>query len=322
MSAQRKQPALDLLRLLAALMVLAVHTGQAAGLDAWTRTGAYGVELFFILSGYLSGCSLERSADPLRYYRRRAVRILPTYWLLLVLRWSADALRGIPCGVRYLRYFVFLQMLLPSENYTLWNNRGALWTMSAFALFYLLAPWLHRLLRGFWPSMAALAALLVCKGMLGGWIESAMAGFPPQAMADQFAAKTPLMVLHCFLFGTTLRCALREEKTLWFGVFCALLPVATDFRRGAVECVLALLVLAAVQTPAPRMPERAAKAVSFLSAGSFWLYLLHPLLLDLVPGWQGLPGMLALAALCVMISYGTYGLVVRPLEQAAARKFA
>ena len=32
--------------------------------------------------------------------------------------------------------------------------------------------------------------------------------------------------------------------------------------------------------------------------------------------------MLALAALCVMISYGTYGLVVRPLEQAAARKFA
>ena len=112
--------------------------------------------------------------------------------------------------------FVFLQMLLPSENYTLWNNRGALWTMSAFALFYLLAPWQHRLLRGFWPSMAALAALLVCKGMLGGWIESAMAGFPPQAMADQFAAKTPLMVLHCFLFGTTLRCALREEKTLWY----------------------------------------------------------------------------------------------------------
>ena len=62
--------------------------------------------------------------------------------------------------------------------------------------------------------------------------------------------------------------------------------------------------------------------MSFLSAGSFWLYLLHPLLLDLVPGWQGLPGMLALAALCVMISYGTYGLVVRTLEQAAARKFA
>ena len=103
MSAQRKQPALDLLRLLAALMVLAVHTGQAAGLDAWTRTGAYGVELFFILSGYLSECSLERGADPLRYYRRRAVRILPAYWLLLVLRWSAVALRGIPCGVRYLR---------------------------------------------------------------------------------------------------------------------------------------------------------------------------------------------------------------------------
>ena len=322
MSAQRKQPALDLLRLLAALMVLAVHTGQAAGLDAWTRTGAYGVELFFILSGYLSECSLECSADPLRYYRRRAVRILPAYWLLLVLRWAVDALRGIPCGTRYLRYFVFLQMLLPSDNYNLWNNRGALWTMSAFALFYLLAPWLHRLLWGFWPSMAALTTLLVCKGMLGGWIERAMAGFPPQAMADQFAAKTPLMVLHCFLFGTTLRRAIREEKTLWFGVFCALLPVATDFRRGAVECVLTLLVLAVVQSPAPRMLERVAKTVSFLSAGSFWLYLLHPLLLDFLPCWHGPLGMLAQAALCVIVSYVTYGLAVRPLEQAAARKFA
>lgn len=321
MSAQHKQPSLDLLRLLAAVMVLAVHTGQAAGLDQWTRAGAYGVELFFILSGYLSECSLERDSDPLRYYRRRAVRILPAYWLLLVLRWMADALRGIPCGVRYLRYFVFLQMFIPSENYQLWNNRGALWTMSAFALFYLLAPWLHRVLRSFWPSLAVLAALLVCKGRLGGWIEAAMAGYPPQAMADQFAAKMPLMVLHCFLFGTTLRCAVRQGKTFWFAGFCALLPVMTDFRRGGVECVMALLVLSAVQSPAPRLPDRIAQAVTFLSEGSFWLYLLHPLLLDLLSALPGAAGMAVLMAVCIAAACLTYGAAVAPLERFFSRTF-
>ena len=321
MSAQCKQPSLDLLRLLAAVMVLAVHTGQAAGLDSWTRTGAYGVELFFILSGYLSECSLERDGNPLRYYRRRAVRILPAYWLLLALRWAADALRGIPCGARYLRYFVFLQMFLPSEEYQLWNNRGALWTMSAFALFYLLAPWLHRMLRGFWPSLAVLAALLACKGRLGSCIAAAMAGYPPQAMADQFAAKMPLMVLHCFLFGTTLRCAVRQGKTLWFAGFCALLPVMTDFRRGAVECVMTLLVLAAVQSPAPQLPERAAKAVEFLSASSFWLYLLHPLLLDLLPSLPGPAGMAVLMAVCLAATCLSYGAAVALLERFFSRKF-
>ena len=29
----------------------------------------------------------------------------------------------------YLRYFVFLQMWLPSDNWMLWNNRNVLWTM-------------------------------------------------------------------------------------------------------------------------------------------------------------------------------------------------
>ena len=168
---KHKNVALDELRILAALMVLAVHTGQKVGLGDAAAVGAQGVQLFFVLSGYLAAASLSHHPEPLPYYQRRIRRILPLYWLVLVLRWLFDAVRylaagtsaaqlfgpGGPCGPGYLRYFVFLQMWLPSDNWMLWNNRNVLWTMSAFAFFYLLAPWLYRLCKRFW-----------CAGVAGG----------------------------------------------------------------------------------------------------------------------------------------------------------
>ena len=198
---QTQNTTLELLRTGAALMVLAVHAGQAAGLGEQTRVGGQGVLLFFILSGYLTMASLDRRPAPGRYYLGRVRRILPLYWLVVAVRWALDAglyLAGGmpagavfgpegPCGPRYLRYLLFLQMWLPSDNWALWNNRSALWTMSAFAFFYLLAPWLHRLLEGlgrrfaagrFWGSFALLLACLGGKGLLGRAIEQTLTALP------------------------------------------------------------------------------------------------------------------------------------------------
>ena len=184
---KHKNVALDELRILAALMVLGVHTGQKVGLGDAAAVGAQGVQLFFVLSGYLAAASLSRHPEPLPYYQRRIRRILPLYWLVLVLRWLFDAVRylaagasaaqlfgpGGPCGPGYLRYFVFLQMWLPSDNWMLWNNRNVLWTMSAFAFFYLLAPWLYRLCKRFWGALALLVVCLAVKGRIGGVCGSA-----------------------------------------------------------------------------------------------------------------------------------------------------
>ena len=205
------QPALDVLRILAALMVLTVHTGQLTGLEAQTAFGANGVTLFFILSGYLTQISLERTPKISAYYRRRALRILPLYWLTLAIRYLYDMVfalaAGIPaaevfslqgtCGPRWLRYVFFLQMWIPSDDWMLWNNRNVLWTMSAFAFFYLAAPWLHRLVERFRSRFAAsFVLLLLCiggKGTLGSRIEASLSALP-QGSVDQiseFSAKTP-----------------------------------------------------------------------------------------------------------------------------------
>lgn len=42
-----KNMSLDILRIIAALMVLMVHVGQWTGLNKWTDVGAKGVPLFF-----------------------------------------------------------------------------------------------------------------------------------------------------------------------------------------------------------------------------------------------------------------------------------
>ena len=84
-----KNMSLDILRIIAALMVLMVHVGQWTGLNKWTDVGAKGVPLFFILSGYLAMVSCHRifSMDGTvkDYYIGRAKRILPMYYWALFL---------------------------------------------------------------------------------------------------------------------------------------------------------------------------------------------------------------------------------------------
>lgn len=320
--------ALDLLRILATAMVLTVHTGQTAGLDSATCLGANGVLLFFIMSGYLAENGLQKAPGALGYYKRRAARILPLYWLVLAVRWMydlaldlqamplADVLRG-PCGLRYLRYPFFLQMVIPSEDWMLWDNRNALWTMSAFAFFYLLAPLLHKLIRSFYASFALLLVCLFGKGFIGIMIEKALAGYPAAANISEFSAKTPLMVLYCFLFGVTLCHALREGgyKPCLYAAFCLLLPALFGFEKCAYEGAFTVLLLAAVRCPAAAFagwPGWLRRAVAFLSDGSFFLYLAHPMLLGLLPAAGGSWGYFILvfagvAAVCYLL----YGLVVR-----------
>lgn len=278
-------PALDLLRVLAAAMVLLVHAGQAAGLDSVTWVGGNGVLLFFILSGCLTMASLDRQPKPGAYYAGRARRILPLYWLVLAVRFVFDAVGYLasgmpagrvfgpngPCGPRYLRYVFFLQMWLPSEDWMLWNNRNALWTMSAFAFFYLLAPWLHRLLEGlgrrfaagrFWGSFALLLACLGGKGLLGRAIEQALNALPAGSVDNisEFSAKNPPMELYAFLFGVTLFYAVKEGRGLLYGGFCLLLPMAFGFERMAWEGVFTVLVLLAVCLPCQVRPGAAGGA--------------------------------------------------------------
>lgn len=73
------------MRGIAIVMVLAFHT---PGAIRWTRFGWAGVDLFFVLSGFLiTGVLLDGAAQRHRartFYIRRALRILPLYYVAII----------------------------------------------------------------------------------------------------------------------------------------------------------------------------------------------------------------------------------------------
>lgn len=81
---------LDLLRLVAAALVLFSHQfalmglpePQFFGLNTW---GGAGVSIFFFLSGYLVWTSWVRDPDLARFFLRRSLRIFPALWVICLL---------------------------------------------------------------------------------------------------------------------------------------------------------------------------------------------------------------------------------------------
>lgn len=142
---------LDVVRTLAIGAVLLCHTSLLSAalfppsltLDiAATLLGYYGVELFFVLSGFLIGSILMTEVVPnpsfrsaRRFLLRRWLRILPAYYAVLLLLTGMDWVRGIPLDLHW-------TYLLLVQNY----NQGAIgffpvsWSLTIEHWSYLLAP--------------------------------------------------------------------------------------------------------------------------------------------------------------------------------------
>jgi len=92
-SDRERQPGLDLLRALAIIVVVIYHAALfgfklPGRVD---RFGWIGVDLFFVLSGYLIGGQLlaplarDQRMNLGRFFARRALRIMPAYFVVLAI---------------------------------------------------------------------------------------------------------------------------------------------------------------------------------------------------------------------------------------------
>lgn len=171
-----RMPELDTLRGIAVLMVLFFHgfyfvTGAARfhGPIRWfvlaTDAGWMGVNLFFVLSGFLiTGILLDSRNNPAYYrgfYLRRALRILPAYYgflLLLLLTTRAGMVaRSASWGFLGLS-FVYLANV--TNLFGVPVQYGALWSLAVEEHFYLLWPaTVRNLSRRFLPWMCGLIIL-------------------------------------------------------------------------------------------------------------------------------------------------------------------
>jgi peptidoglycan/LPS O-acetylase OafA/YrhL len=78
---------LDAMRGLAASSVLLFHFGVF-------KYGCTGVDLFFIISGFVIFMSLEKSASLKRFWLSRLIRLFPSYWLSVIITIASVSLIG------------------------------------------------------------------------------------------------------------------------------------------------------------------------------------------------------------------------------------
>jgi len=147
---------LDLLRLLAVVLVLGAHLEPVPGdwasplrpaVEKWRAGGGLGVDLFFVLSGFLvSGLLLTEykkrgEISISRFYMRRAWKIYPSFYVLiafsLLYHWLVAGERVRPKP--FLAEAFFLQSYLQG----FWNHT---WTLAVEEHFYVLLPLLLLLL--------------------------------------------------------------------------------------------------------------------------------------------------------------------------------
>lgn len=140
-------PILDGFRALAILIVLIYHLGLSTyfyPLQLIDAGGWMGVQLFFVLSGFLLSLDYLYAAKnridiPLfsEFYRNRVLRIFPLYFLglsvYILLNYFKETFTNLP-GL--LSYFVFMQNFYP-EN---WPVYDSYWSLAVEVQIYLIFP--------------------------------------------------------------------------------------------------------------------------------------------------------------------------------------
>lgn len=160
---------LDLLRTMAILLVITWHIPRSLLPFHWKPSTWAGVDLFFVLSGYLISSQLLRpytfGGQPsfAKFYVRRALRVLPAYLFVLLLYFAMPQFREQPAISSAWRFLAFTQ------NFGLdISSRGAFshaWSLCVEEHFYLALPvivyWLMKRPNFRWACTLA-AAIVFC----------------------------------------------------------------------------------------------------------------------------------------------------------------
>jgi peptidoglycan/LPS O-acetylase OafA/YrhL len=173
----RRVPGLDLLRATAILWVMWYHGfllwngGARSALvsphNPVSQLGWMGVDLFFVLSGYLIGSQLlkplatDRAPDLKDFWIRRAFRILPAYAVIVSLYFIFPAVREQPQIQPVWQFATFTENLLIDFHHG--KAFSQVWSLCVEEHFYVVAPLLILLLwrRPAWVAVTVCAAVLI-----------------------------------------------------------------------------------------------------------------------------------------------------------------
>ncbi len=323
-----RQRGLDTLRAAAILLVWLYHyqvfVSHAPTFGVAGTVGWVGVDLFFVLSGYLianaifGGLVRGRGFSPLRFYARRALRTLPVFWVVLALYFAFPGELGGRTPPPLWRFLSFTQ------NFSLQPGTAFshAWSLCIEEQFYAVLPLV--LLAGAalrcrvghgWALLAALSAL----GIGARWLlwqrygsAATEAGYYPQVYYatlcrfDELLPGVAIAMLKNFHPGGWQGLMGQGPRLLAAALGATALAVwgldrhyyidglgygwfMTVFGYSAVAGVFALWVLAALSPTAPLQRLRVPGAAS-LALWSYAIYLSHKAVGYVLPKWFALDG--------------------------------
>ncbi len=294
MVAQTRLPGIQALRAIAALLVVWVHTipahyGVPGGAPRfyWRDFGSCGVDIFFVISGFIVCLVAARAPSAGQFLRQRITRVFPVYWVVTSVLLAGVLAFPQAAGARRI-WWVPTVLLQPTFSYP--ANPPLLylgWTLLFEIYFYLvLAMFLQWGQRGVVRNtMLFLCAMVLAGGVLG--IERPLLVVWMNPLILEFVFGCGLGVLYARGSGKR---HVRVGKalavsggalltaTLWAGPHAAVQLTSVFAGEGCWQRVLlwgvpAALLVGGVVFWAPTLEMRAGRWLVFLGNASYSIYL-------------------------------------------------
>lgn len=285
-----KSLVIDALRGTAALAVLLSHGdhGNLINISGLSQIkgylGLFGVNLFFIVSGYLIWISASKTLPHHQglaiYAVHRATRLIPLYYvnifaaLVLIPMIGTHFVPSVSDG-SFLRHITFTQALLPSVSREI---NPVLWTLTHEVIFYLIVPFLFLIFTGRWR----IEWLLVM---------GALFMMPPiYRITGSFAPF--FQTFYLFVVGIAVAEKCRNELPRWLALIALVVAliapefsIATEYCVSLIAIAAFMLVLSIWSFSAGfinRIVTVLVTPIAWMGVVSYSLYIWHYLLLNII----------------------------------------
>ena len=301
-------------------MVLSVHIrGNLNGVpDIINRVfglGAYGVALYFLISGFFGYPSVKKSSDIKDYAFKRAIRILPTYYVSLLLTFILDVfiIKDLPLSPLWSYHVFFLNMFVPSSGWMWWNSVNFFWTMPSFIAWYILSPIIFRYLNNSVKISIVTLLSVIIVPFLKKWMYT--------FASEQFVNWNFFCLLYVFLFGALAWFIIHEGKQLigiWYAAGLAALGWIAGNQSGffVFGLFFYVLVVSLSLVKIQINNQKVKNGIILFSNISYSIYLSHYFVLKATENiWPHMHWVIAYLVFVVcagVVGFGFYCLIEKP----------
>ena len=309
---------IQVLRALAALNVVVFHIignsisyGQPTSLDILDGWGACGVDVFFVISGFVMAYTQARKRKPpLEFLKDRVRRIVPIYWLLTCLLLSMAmfipaVFRGPPPSVEHIVSSLFFMSGLVTDRMPILYVG---WSLEYEMLFYTLFA-LGLLLKSDHYAFVLPIIVLAIFALLG-WSYPMVMEFAfgmilaKLYLKGKFKIGLPLVIVGALLLGASIFWKPDLDRLIVWGIPSVLLV------HGALH-----------------MPQSTSKWLVYLGGASYSIYLVQVLTIPAFYKFSSRflgyvqPDILGFMALVLTVAFAclTYQYVERPMSMRQRR---